>query len=72
MIWIAGSMVAISLTSFSILALLPFGQKPTAAAQRAQEYWLGILVSFAVGALLGDAFLHLIPAALGERYTEQT
>ncbi|CAH1389059.1 unnamed protein product [Nezara viridula] len=59
-LWIEalGSTLLISLAPFLILFLVPLDNRSE------QEPLLKILLSFASGGLLGDAFLHLIPHAL--------
>lgn len=56
--WILGSVILVSLLSFVGVLTLSFGKK------RIQHILL-YLVSFSAGALLGDAFLHLLPEAFG-------
>ncbi|MEI7960811.1 MAG: ZIP family metal transporter [archaeon] len=51
---IFGSLFIISLTSF--VGLLAFGLK-----QKTLNKYIDLLVGFAAGALLGDAFIHLLP-----------
>jgi zinc and cadmium transporter len=51
-----GSVVAVSLVSLAGLATLSMDE-------RRLRRWALVFVSFAVGALLGDAFIHLIPEA---------
>ena len=51
-------------TGVSVLAigaLSALGVLTLVVARRTLERWLLVLISFATGALLGDAFLHLIP-----------
>lgn len=50
----------VSAAPFLLLLLVPL--EPGAPQHRAR---LRLLLSFAAGGLLGDAFLHLIPHALG-------
>lgn len=50
--------VIVSLLSLAAVAFIPFGR------YNVDKILLVPLVSFAVGALLGDAFLHLIPEIL--------
>jgi zinc and cadmium transporter len=54
------SVVAVSLVSLVGLAALAMGEN---RAQRVASFF----VSFAAGALLGDAFIHLIPETFGQR-----
>lgn len=60
MLWIEalGSTLVISILPFFILFFVPLDNREK------QEPLLKILLSFASGGLLGDAFLHLIPHAL--------
>lgn len=53
-----GSTVAISVLPFLILFFIPINNKDE------HQSYLKILLSFASGGLLGDAFLHLIPHSL--------
>ncbi|XP_064458123.1 protein catecholamines up-like [Ornithodoros turicata] len=53
-----GSTVLISIAPFLILFLIPIDNRS------GHESFLKVLLSFASGGLLGDAFLHLIPHAL--------
>ncbi|MGH9194681.1 MAG: ZIP family metal transporter [Acidimicrobiia bacterium] len=55
-----GSVVIVSLISF--VGLFTISLRETALKR-----WLLLLVSFAAGALLGDAFLHLLPELVEER-----
>lgn len=59
-LWInaVGSTLLISAAPFLILFLVPLDNS------KEKEPWLKIVLSFASGSLLGDAFLHLIPHAL--------
>jgi len=54
-----GATIIISLISVIGLVLVPF------QSTKFQEHIMSPLLSFAVGTLLGDAVLHLIPTALG-------
>lgn len=56
--WALGSTLLISLAPYVILFFIPLDNSPE------YEPWLKVLLSFASGGLLGDAFLHLIPHAL--------
>ncbi|VVC34662.1 Zinc/iron permease [Cinara cedri] len=60
MIWIKAlsSTVAISVLPFLVLFFIPINSKDQ------HQQFLKVLLSFASGGLLGDAFLHLIPHAL--------
>jgi zinc and cadmium transporter len=53
-----------SVTSVSLVALI--GIATVSLDEARLRRVAGLLVSFAVGALLGDAFLHLIPEAMSE------
>lgn len=53
-----GSTLLISIAPFAILFLIPINSSPE------PQPLLKVLLSFASGGLLGDAFLHLIPHAL--------
>ncbi|XP_012257128.1 protein catecholamines up [Athalia rosae] len=59
-LWInaVGSTLLISAAPFLILFLVPLDNT------KEKEPWLKLVLSFASGSLLGDAFLHLIPHAL--------
>ncbi|CAG2101669.1 unnamed protein product [Medioppia subpectinata] len=59
-VWVKalGSTVLISLAPYVILFFIPLDNSPK------YEQWLKVLLSFASGGLLGDAFLHLIPHAI--------
>lgn len=59
-LWInaVGSTLLISAAPFLILFLVPLDNT------KEKEPWLKMVLSFASGSLLGDAFLHLIPHAL--------
>jgi len=59
--WLAsiGSTVVISFVSLIGLVLIPFQNKTF------RDAMMSPLISFAVGSLIGDAILHLIPSALG-------
>lgn len=59
-LWInaVGSTLLISAAPFLILFLVPLDNS------KEKEPWLKMVLSFASGSLLGDAFLHLIPHAL--------
>lgn len=46
---------------FAISAISALGVLTLMVARRTLEKWLLILISFAAGGLLGDAFLHLVP-----------
>jgi zinc transporter ZupT len=54
-----GAAIIVSLLSLVGAALLPLDKGKTLT------YVMPVLLSFAVGALLGDAVLHLIPVSLG-------
>lgn len=56
-----GATLVISAAPYLLLFLIPLESN----APRHQAL-LRLLLSFAAGGLLGDAFLHLIPHALGE------
>jgi len=56
-----GSTVLISMAPFCILFLIPVGG---AGESTTNQPLLKVLLSFASGGLLGDAFLHLIPHAI--------
>ena len=60
MLWIEaiGSTLLISVAPFIILFFIPIDSSPE------RQPLLKVLLSFASGGLLGDAFLHLIPHAL--------
>ncbi|KAL1123722.1 hypothetical protein AAG570_001495 [Ranatra chinensis] len=60
------STVLISLAPFLILFLVPLDNSSE------HQPFLKILLSFASGGLLGDAFLHLIPHALSPHHTHQS
>ncbi|XP_054157941.1 protein catecholamines up-like [Oppia nitens] len=59
-VWMSamGSTLLISLAPYVILFLIPLDNSPE------YDSWLKVLLSFASGGLLGDAFLHLIPHAM--------
>ena len=62
-----------SCTSLVILPLLPILGKLDAKGPEGRQNFLNTLTSFAVGGLLGDVFLHIIPHSIGgghepERY----
>lgn len=57
-----GSTVAISVLPFLVLFFIPIENKDE------HQPFLKILLSFASGGLLGDAFLHLIPHALSPHH----
>ncbi len=59
-VWLSAmaSTLLISLAPYIILFFIPVDNSPE------YEPWLKVLLSFASGGLLGDAFLHLIPHAL--------
>lgn len=59
--WVAGigAAVLISLLSLVGIVLIPFQNEGF------RSRFLSPMLSFAVGALLGDALLHLLPAAFG-------
>eukprot|EP01120_Amphizonella_sp_Union-15-10_P017657 TRINITY_DN9871_c0_g1_i1.p1 TRINITY_DN9871_c0_g1~~TRINITY_DN9871_c0_g1_i1.p1 ORF type:complete len:396 (+),score=47.76 TRINITY_DN9871_c0_g1_i1:22-1209(+) len=59
--WIYGlsAAIAISLFSFIGVVLLPI-------ESRWRDVLMEMMISFAIGALVGDSFLHLIPRALSE------
>lgn len=59
------STLGISAFPFLILFLVPLDKS------KEHEPWLKMLLSFASGGLLGDAFLHLIPHALTPHGTEE-
>lgn len=54
-----GAVIGISVAPFALLVLVPDLNK--------HHQFLKILLAFAAGGLLGDAFLHLIPHALSHR-----
>jgi zinc transporter 7 len=56
--WALLSTVGISIAPIVILFFIPVTNSPQ------HQSWLKILLSFASGGLLGDAFLHLIPHAI--------
>lgn len=66
-LWIQalGSTLIISIAPFIVLFLVPLDNS------KEHEPFLKILLSFASGSLLGDAFLHLIPHALSPHSHEQ-
>ena len=66
-IWVSalGSTLLISLAPFFILFFIPLDNS------EAKRPYLKILLSFASGGLLGDAFLHLIPHALLAQQSQQ-
>lgn len=59
-VWVLaiGSTLLISLVPFLLLTVIPLDNTAR------YRPWLKVLLSFACGGLLGDAFLHLIPHAL--------
>lgn len=59
------STLLISAAPFLILFLVPLDKS------KEKEHWLKMLLSFASGGLLGDAFLHLIPHALTPHHSEE-
>lgn len=52
--WTVGAVVVVS--ALSLVGAVTFVVRP-----RTLERWMLVLISFAAGALLGDAFIHLIP-----------
>ncbi|KRY71023.1 Mitochondrial chaperone BCS1 [Trichinella pseudospiralis] len=64
-----GSTVAISLAPFLILLFVPL---TGGVMNKKNQNLLKVLLSFASGGLMGDAFLHLIPHALIARNPELT
>ncbi|KRZ66961.1 STIP1 homology and U box-containing protein 1 [Trichinella papuae] len=64
-----GSTVAISLAPFLILLFVPL---TGGVMNKKNQNLLKVLLSFASGGLMGDAFLHLIPHALIARNAELT
>ena len=60
-----GSTLLISIAPFIILFIIPIDSSPE------KQPLLKILLSFASGGLLGDAFLHLIPHALMAHSSEE-
>ncbi|KRY31356.1 Mitochondrial chaperone BCS1 [Trichinella spiralis] len=62
-----GSTVAVSLAPFLILPFVPL---TGGVMNESNENLLKVLLSFASGGLMGDAFLHLIPHALIARNAE--
>lgn len=68
MLWLQafGSTLLISVAPVFILYLVPLDNS------KEREPFLKILLSFASGGLLGDAFLHLIPHALVPHIAQQT
>lgn len=58
------SVIVVSLVSFVGLFFLAFGE------EKVKKY-VGMFIGLAVGALIGDAFIHLIPEAL-EKFSNKT
>jgi zinc and cadmium transporter len=54
--WIQSLLSVVAVSLISLVGLLTLALEPSRVRRLA-----GVLVSFAVGALLGDAFLHLVP-----------
>lgn len=57
-LYAVGSTLVVSVAPFLLLFLIPLDNSP------ARQPLLKVLLSFAAGGLLGDAFLHLIPHAM--------
>ena len=55
--------ITVGLSGVVPIALLPINTNPTAPHQENNDNRLKLLLSFAVGGLLGDVFLHLFPEA---------
>lgn len=56
--------IAVGLSGVVPIVLIPLDNNPTQSPHQTDKH-LKLLLSFAVGGLLGDVFLHLFPEAYG-------